>query len=85
MCEMIGLPSSQPKSFNSKSRLGASCFRFEASTLIEIHRILHDTIQIAKAVNVTVIKLDDAPKGYVDFDKGTAKKFLLGLHLLLAA
>jgi hypothetical protein len=22
---------------------------------------------------VTVIKLDDAPKGYVDFDKGTAK------------
>jgi glutathione-independent formaldehyde dehydrogenase len=30
--------------------------------------ILHDKIQIAKAVNVTVIKLDDAPKGYVDFD-----------------
>ena len=34
--------------------------------------ILHDKIQIAKAVNVTVIKLDDAPKGYVDFDKGEA-------------
>jgi hypothetical protein len=39
--------------------------------------ILHDKIQIAKAVNVTVIRLDDAPKGYVDFDKGTAKKFVL--------
>src|SRR5580700_741730 len=47
--------------------------------------ILHNKIQIAKAVNVTVIKLDDAPKGYVDFDKGTAKKFVLDPHLLLAA
>jgi glutathione-independent formaldehyde dehydrogenase len=47
--------------------------------------ILHDKIQIAKAVNVTVIRLDDAPKGYVDFDKGTAKKFVLDPHTLLAA
>jgi len=47
--------------------------------------ILHDKIQIAKAVNVTVIKLDDAPKGYVDFDKGTAKKFVLDPHSMLAA
>ena len=47
--------------------------------------ILHDRIQIAKAVNVTVIKLEDAPKGYVDFDKGTAKKFVMDPHLLLAA
>jgi glutathione-independent formaldehyde dehydrogenase len=47
--------------------------------------ILHDKIQIAKAVNVTVIKLDDAPKGYVDFDKGTAKKFVMDPHGLLAA
>jgi glutathione-independent formaldehyde dehydrogenase len=47
--------------------------------------ILHDKIQIAKAVNVTVIKLDDAPKGYVDFDKGTAKKFVLDPHTMLAA
>jgi len=28
---------------------------------------LHDKIQIAKAVNVTVISLEDAPKGYKDF------------------
>jgi glutathione-independent formaldehyde dehydrogenase len=47
--------------------------------------ILHNKIQIAKAVNVTVIRLDDAPKGYVDFDKGTAKKFVLDPHSLLAA
>ena len=47
--------------------------------------ILHDKIQIAKAVNVTVIKLDDAPKGYVDFDKGAAKKFVMDPHALLAA
>jgi glutathione-independent formaldehyde dehydrogenase len=47
--------------------------------------ILRDKIQIAKAVNVTVIKLDDAPKGYVDFDKGAAKKFVMDPHAQLAA
>jgi glutathione-independent formaldehyde dehydrogenase len=47
--------------------------------------ILHDKIDIAKAVNVTVIKLEDAPKGYVDFDKGAAKKFVLDPHAMLAA
>ena len=47
--------------------------------------VLHDKIQIAKAVNVTVIRLDDAPKGYVDFDKGTAKKFVMDPHTMLAA
>ena len=47
--------------------------------------ILHDKIQIAKAVNVTVIKLDDAPKGYVDFDKGVAKKFVMDPHGQIAA
>jgi glutathione-independent formaldehyde dehydrogenase len=47
--------------------------------------ILHDKIQIAKAVNVTLISLDDAPKGYVDFDKGAAKKFVIDPHSLLTA
>jgi glutathione-independent formaldehyde dehydrogenase len=42
--------------------------------------ILHDKIKIAKAVNVTLISLDDAPKGYKDFDKGAAKKFVLDPH-----
>ena len=47
--------------------------------------ILHDKVQIAKAVNATVISLDDAPKGYQDFDKGAAKKFVLDPHGLVKA
>jgi glutathione-independent formaldehyde dehydrogenase len=39
--------------------------------------ILNDKVQIAKAVNATVIPLEDAPEGYKDFDKGAAKKFVL--------
>jgi len=39
--------------------------------------ILHDKIQIAKAVNVQVISLDAAPGGYEDFDKGAAKKYVI--------
>jgi glutathione-independent formaldehyde dehydrogenase len=42
--------------------------------------ILHDRIQIAKAVNTTVIPLDDAPQGYADFDKGVARKFVIDPH-----
>jgi glutathione-independent formaldehyde dehydrogenase len=45
--------------------------------------ILHDKAQIAKAVNATVISLDDAPKGYKDFDSGVAKKFVLNPHGLI--
>ena len=47
--------------------------------------ILHDKIKVAKAVNVTVISLDDGPKGYKDFDKGVAKKFVIDPHKSLAA
>ena len=39
--------------------------------------ILHDRVQIAKAVNATVISLDDAPQGYADFDKGAARKYVI--------
>ncbi|MCI2976290.1 MAG: formaldehyde dehydrogenase, glutathione-independent [Ferrimicrobium sp.] len=46
--------------------------------------ILHDRAHIAKAVNATVIPLDDAPKGYADFDKGVAKKFVLDPNGYLA-
>ena len=42
--------------------------------------ILHDKVQIAKAVNATVITLDEAPQGYKDFDRGAAKKFVLDPH-----
>jgi glutathione-independent formaldehyde dehydrogenase len=42
--------------------------------------ILHDRAQIARAVNATVISLDEAPQGYKDFDRGTAKKYVLDPH-----
>ncbi len=42
--------------------------------------ILHDKIRIAKAVNVEVITLDDAPRGYKDFDRGASKKFVIDPH-----
>jgi len=45
--------------------------------------ILYNKIQIAKATNVTVITLDEAPQGYKDFDKGAAKKFVIDPHNLL--
>jgi glutathione-independent formaldehyde dehydrogenase len=45
--------------------------------------ILHDRAQIAKAVNATVISLDEAPQGYKDFDSGVAKKFVLNPHGLV--
>lgn len=46
--------------------------------------ILHEKIQIAKAVNVTMISLDQAPQGYKDFDKGAAKKFVIDPHGMVA-
>src|ERR1700731_439499 len=42
--------------------------------------ILYDKVRIAKAVNATVISLDQAPQGYQDFDKGAAKKFIIDPH-----
>jgi glutathione-independent formaldehyde dehydrogenase len=44
--------------------------------------ILNDKAQIAKAVNATVISLDEAPQGYKDFDSGVAKKFVLNPHYI---
>jgi len=48
-----------------------------------MNAILHDRVQIAKAVNATVISLDDAPQGYKDFDQGASKKFVLNPHGLV--
>src|SRR5438477_3736247 len=45
--------------------------------------ILNDRAQIAKAVNATVITLDEAPQGYQDFDSGAAKKFVLNPNDLI--
>src|ERR671921_1972797 len=42
--------------------------------------ILHDKVQIAKAVNATAIPLEDAPQGYAEFDQGAAKKYVIDPH-----
>jgi glutathione-independent formaldehyde dehydrogenase len=46
--------------------------------------ILHDKVQIAKAVNATPISLDEAPQGYAEFDSGAAKKYVIDPHGLVA-
>ncbi len=42
--------------------------------------ILHERVHIAKAVNATVIALEDAPRGYAEFDQGAGRKFVLNPH-----
>lgn len=42
--------------------------------------ILSGRAQIAKAVNATVISLDDAPEGYKKFDDGISRKFVIDPH-----
>lgn len=66
------------------------CFTTGQCPVMRYHRqlmncILHDKIRIAKAVNVRVISLDQAPRGYQDFDHGAATKFVIDPHGLLAA
>lgn len=47
--------------------------------------ILRDRVQIADAVNATVISLDEAPMGYREFDRGASKKYVIDPHGTLAA
>ena len=47
--------------------------------------ILHDRVQIAKNVNATVIPLDDAPRGYQEFDQGAARKYVLDPNGMVGA
>ncbi|BCL31415.1 formaldehyde dehydrogenase, glutathione-independent [Streptomyces aurantiacus] len=42
--------------------------------------ILHERVHIAKAVNATVIGLEDAPSGYAEFDQGASRKYVLDPH-----
>lgn len=49
-----------------------------------MNAILADRVQIAKAVNATVISLDDAPNGYSAFDRGVAEKFVIDPHGIIA-
>lgn len=46
--------------------------------------ILSGRAQIAKAVNATLISIDDAPRGYSEFDSGVAKKFVIDPHGLVS-
>jgi glutathione-independent formaldehyde dehydrogenase len=46
--------------------------------------ILWDRINIAEIVNVQVIRLDDAPIGYGEFDAGVPKKFVIDPHQFLS-
>ncbi|WP_305857363.1 formaldehyde dehydrogenase, glutathione-independent [Balneatrix alpica] len=46
--------------------------------------ILFDKVQIAKAVNVQVISLDQAPNGYAEFDGGAATKYVIDPHGMVA-
>ncbi len=66
------------------------CFTTGQCPVMKYHRqlmqcILYDKIQIAKAVNVSIISLDQAPEGYKDFDQGAAKKFVIDPHGMVAA
>jgi len=45
--------------------------------------IWHDRLPIAEIVNARVISLEEAPKGYEDFDKGAPVKFVLDPHGML--
>lgn len=56
--------------------------------VMQYHRDLMQTIlsgkaQIAKAVNATVISLDEAPRGYAEFDKGASRKYVIDPHGLV--
>lgn len=45
--------------------------------------ILSGKAQIAKAVNATVISLDEAPRGYAEFDQGASRKYVIDPHGLV--
>lgn len=47
--------------------------------------ILADKAHIAQAVNAKTISLDDAPRGYAEFDKGAARKYVIDLHGIVVA
>ncbi len=46
--------------------------------------ILHDRVQIAKAVNATTVSLAGAPAAYQEFDSGVAKKYVIDPHGMVA-
>lgn len=77
-----------------KVRLGlgwakAHTFVTGQTTVMKYHRdlmmsILSGKAQIAKAVNATLISLDEAPEAYTAFDQGASKKFVIDPHSLVS-
>ncbi|MBB6732055.1 formaldehyde dehydrogenase, glutathione-independent [Cohnella zeiphila] len=73
-----------------KIRLGlgwakAHTFVTGQTPVMKYHRelmmaILNGRAQIAKAVNATIIRLDDAPAAYREFDGGASRKFVIDPH-----
>jgi glutathione-independent formaldehyde dehydrogenase len=47
--------------------------------------ILHDRVHIAQNVHATPITLDDAPRGYAEFDAGAATKYVIDANGYLGA
>ncbi|MFP5069863.1 formaldehyde dehydrogenase, glutathione-independent [Pseudonocardia nantongensis] len=50
-----------------------------------MNAILSGRARIAEAVNATTISLDDAPRGYREFDGGASQKFVIDPHGSVAA
>ncbi|WP_299054741.1 formaldehyde dehydrogenase, glutathione-independent [uncultured Nocardioides sp.] len=49
-----------------------------------MNMILADKAHVAKAVNAKTITLDDAPRGYQEFDAGAATKYVIDPHGMVA-
>jgi glutathione-independent formaldehyde dehydrogenase len=85
-----GSTDSEARSGTLKMRLGlgwakSHSFATGQCPVMKYHRglmmaILHDRVQIAKAVNATVLSLDEAPRGYAEFDRGASRKYVLDPH-----
>ncbi|MBZ9559990.1 MULTISPECIES: formaldehyde dehydrogenase, glutathione-independent [Modicisalibacter] len=90
-----GAESDDAKHGNLSMRFGlgwakAHSFHTGQCPVMRYHRqlmqaILFERVNIADAVNVQVISLDEAPQGYADFDGGVAKKFVIDPHGSVAA
>jgi len=50
-----------------------------------MNMILSGRAQIAKAVNATTLRLEQAPEGYLEFDHGAARKYVLDPHGMVPA
>lgn len=90
-----GAPDDSAKEGTLKVRIGLGWAKSQTMTtgqcpvkrynrqLMEL--ILADKAPIADAVNATLLPLDEAPRGYQEFDDGAARKFVLDPHGTLAA